>query len=174
MPRGSSPHARLAESAAKSFVLNKARLDTPEYLTDDLRGQRACYVSMFAKPGNRLRAHAGHIMPTCQNLAEEIITHTCQGISTSSHALRRTDLNNLSYVVTVLSPMERIAVPAQLAPDTFGLHIISDTGKQTTMLPGRPGIESSDDQLTTALREAGIDTTRDSYTMYRFSAERYE
>jgi hypothetical protein len=55
----------------------------------------------------------------------------------------------------------------------YGLYVRSDKNKTALLLPRRPGIDTADDQIATAIREARIDPKNETITMYRFSVVFY-
>jgi AMMECR1 domain-containing protein len=164
-------YSKLARSAAEEFVLHGTVLTPPPMLPSELLVQRACYVSVFQKPGRRLRGMAGSPMPSRASLAEEIIANTVEAITWQP---RRADLDGLEYAVAVISPLQRINDPAHLDPLRFGLYVRSERGQSAVVLPGRVGIETGDDQIATAIREAGIDMRRDVPSLYRFQVTWHE
>ncbi|MGH7930832.1 MAG: AMMECR1 domain-containing protein, partial [Candidatus Binatia bacterium] len=147
----------------------------PSPLPVEASRQRACYVSMYENPGRRLRFMHGSPLPRHRSLAEEVIMNTVEAIKRgASQGLRPIDLSYFSYGVAVLGPLERISSPAHLNPSFFGLYIRSDRNKSAIILPQRTGIETSEDQIATALREADIDANREGVTMYRFGVEYHD
>lgn len=88
--------------------------------------------------------------------------------------MRAIDAASYMYSVAVLGPLERITGPEHLTPPVWGLYVRSEKNKSAIILPHRPGIESADEQIATAIREAGIDTKNESMTMYRFAVTLYE
>lgn len=144
-------------------------------LLSELLIQRACYVSLLENPGRHLRAMFGELLPRQNCLAQEIITNTVSAIKYSrSTRIRRADLSYLVYSVAILGSLERISGPEHLDPDQFGLYIRSDRGKTAMLLPQRAGVETADDQIATALREAGVNLYQESITLYRFPVNYYE
>jgi len=164
-------YAKLARQAAEQYVTTQTRMSLPDVLPADLLLQRACYISILEKPGKIVRGHYGQPLPRATFLAEEIITNT---INALDPMLRRADLPSLEYVVGIVSHLQRISDPSHLNPDQFGLYVRSDTGKSMVMLPQRFGIETANDQIATAFREAGIDPRQEASTLYRFRVTWYE
>lgn len=169
-----SMYAKLAKSAAEHLVRANELLPLPDNLPGELYRQRACYVSILENPGRYLRAMAGQPLPRQATLAEEIIANTVNAIELSSHRIRQADLSYLSYQVALLGPLQRVSDPEHLDPIRFGLYVKSDRGKSALLLPHRAGVETPNDQIATALREAGIDTRREDATMYRFEVNYFD
>ena len=144
-------------------------------LPPELNRQQACYVYLYQKPGQRLRATYGHPLPRHSSLAEEIRGNIIQALSGSAFInVRRSDLTSLSYSVAALDPLQRISDMTHLDPHRYGLYVTSDRGKINVILPQRPGITTAQDQLATALREAGINHHQEAIAMYRFGVTYYE
>jgi AMMECR1 domain-containing protein len=169
-------YAKLARSAVEWYVKSRRLLDVPSHVPADLVQQRACYVYVFENPGRRLRALYGQPLPRCSSLVEEIITNATAalGSETAGRAIRRPELASLAYTVAILEPLQRISDAAQLDPYKFGLFVRSEQGKSTVLLPQRNGIETSQDQIATALRESGINLRQETATMYRFGVSYYD
>ncbi|MDP3997438.1 MAG: AMMECR1 domain-containing protein [Candidatus Andersenbacteria bacterium] len=159
-------YGKLAKQAAEYLVKSGNILPFPGVLLPDLRRQRACYVSIIENPGRRLRSMSGSVLPQTPNLAAEIIHNTSNALSACR--ITRPDLPNLRYSVALLGTLQRISDPSHLNPSLYGLYVTSDRGKSALLLPNRAGIETADDQIATALREAGILTRYESYSLYRF------
>lgn len=165
---------KLAQQAVEHFSSTNEPLPPPSYLPAELTRQRACYVSIFEKPGKQPRARHGSPLPLKANLAEEIIFHATEACRASARPLRRGDFGSLGYEVAILGPLERIGGPEHLNPMTFGLYVQSDQGRATVLLPQRTGIETAEDQVATALREIGLNPHHETYTLYRFSVAYFE
>jgi AMMECR1 domain-containing protein len=168
-------YIKLARSAAEHYIQSGELLPVPTYLTPELQWPAACYVSLLENPGKFVRARYGQPFARQPSLAQEIIWNTVQAISTSSSRLiRRIDLAYLAYAVAVVGPLERITDPSHLQPASYGLYLRSDRDKTAVILPRRAGIETGEDQIATAMREAGVDSHQESVNLYRFAVTFYE
>lgn len=166
---------KLAQQTAEQYVNDGTYLEIPPSLPPELSLQRACYVCIYDRPGRRLRGMHGHPLPRHPTLAQEIITNTVDAILLHPlGTIGRLDLRNFSYCVAVLGPLQRATVMKHLNPYIYGLYVLSDRGKSAVLLPQRTGIDTAEEQFATALREAGIDTQKESVTMYRFVTDYYE
>lgn len=166
---------KLAAETAEYFVKHGEYLPLNSFFPPELMRQRACYVSIFERPGKRLRWFFGQAMPSQPTLAQEIVCNTAAAISQAgSSRINRATLPHLQYTVAVVGPLQRVGGVAHLDPQNFGLYLTSDRGKSALILPQRAGIETADDQLATAMREAGINPRAEAITMYRFDVEHYD
>lgn len=166
---------KLAKTVAEHYIKTQTIpvLSSPQ--PPELLLQRACYVYLYQKPGQRLRAVFGRPLPQCNSLAHEITANTIAAISQAKHiAIRRADLSSITYSVAVLEAVQRINDYHHLDPHRYGLYLLSDKGKTSVILPQRPGIESAQDQFATALREAGINIRQEAITLYRFGVQYYD
>lgn len=118
---------------------------------------------------------AGHPLPRQPTLAQEIIMNTVAALKIlPTRRIRRADLTSLSYSVALLGPLQRVSDPAHLDPARFGLFVKTDRGKSALLLPRRAGVETANDQIATALREAKVDTHREEAVMYRFEVNYFD
>ena len=167
--------AKLAKTVAEHYIKTQTvpALSSPQ--PPELLLQRACYVYLYQKPGQRLRAVFGRPLPQHSHLAEEITANTITAITQAKHIkIRRADLPSIAYSVAVLDVVQRINDYHHLDPHRYGLYLISDHGKTTVILPQRPGIETAQDQFATALREAGINLRQETVSLYRFDVQYYD
>lgn len=166
---------KLAKQAAEHYVRYKEHVHVPAFLSAELLLQRACYVSIYERPGHHVRAMYGYPLPRHPSLAHEIIMNTTQAIRYQQvGSIRQLDLSHLLYGVSVLGPLQRVTSKEHLDPMRFGLYVRSDRDRSAVLLPQRTGIETSEEQIATAMREAGIDTRSEVLTMYRFAVDYYE
>jgi AMMECR1 domain-containing protein len=164
-------YVKLAKAAAEYFINKQEVLPLPSPVPSTLLAQRACYVSVFEKPGSWLRSAYGEPLPRYKSLAEEIIMNTVRAVD---GRVRRVDMPYLEFQVAVLGQLQRISDTKHLNPAVYGLYVRSERQKTAIILPNRVGIETADDQVGTALREAGITDKYESVTLYRFTVTYYE
>ncbi len=166
---------KLARTAAELYIKQGQILATPWPLPPEFASQRACYVSIFEKPGRHFRSMFGRALPQQSTLAQEIISNTIEAIHARvPNKFRPVDFPYLVFSVAVVGPMERITSSVHLNPMQYGLYIRSDREKSSIILPQRTGIETGEDQIATAMREAGVDQNHESISMYRFHVTHYD
>lgn len=165
---------KLAATTAETLIRHGQIIAPPEHLGPLLATQSACYVTILENPGRMFRAQYGTTMPRKNTLAEEIINNTVLAVESAYNPLRPIDVGYLMYRIAVLSAMERISQPEHITPGVHGLLIRSDKGKSAVILPGRVGIDTADEQIATAYREAGINARSEFATLYRFNVVTYE
>lgn len=174
-PVQTSLYTRLAADAVAYYVKEQEYLPLASNLAPELHRQQACYVTLFDNPGRRPRALCGQPLPQQPTLAHEIVANTVGAmLANPARTISRGDLRSLSYSVALVGHLHRIGDAAQLDPAVHGLLVQSDRGKSALLLPQRAGIETAQDQVATALREAGIVSKQETVTMYRFTVEHYD
>ncbi len=171
---GGGLHSRIAMQAAEHYVRTGGYLPIPQMLPRELAVQKACVVSIIQQPGRHVRGSFGTPLPRSPILAQEIITNTVEAIVRNNIHMRPIDASSYRYAVGVFGPLERITSKEHLKPLEYGLYVRSDKGKTALLLPRRVGIETADDQIATAIREARIDSKNEDVTMYRFSVTFYD
>jgi AMMECR1 domain-containing protein len=165
-------YAKLARHAVEHMVKQGEPLPPSVAVPPHLQRQQACFVTLLENPGRRPWAMFGYAMPRYPTLAQEIINHaTAILVSTQRRRIVRSDLPNLRFSVAVLGSLQRVSDSEHLDPLRYGLFVSSDRGKSALLLPQRIGVETPNDQIATALREAAIDPRQEVVTMYRFDVE---
>jgi AMMECR1 domain-containing protein len=163
---------KLAKNVAEHYIQTHSAPSLTNQVVDELKVQKACYVYLYQKAGQRLRAMHGQPLPRCSTLADEITANTLKAIDDST--VHRADLSSLLYSVAVLEAIARVSNISHLDPSTCGLYIVSDRGKSAVMLPERLGIDTPQEQYATALRESGIQDGHETVSMYKFGVNYYE
>ncbi len=167
-------YTQLAQKTANHYIKKGEILCLPSSSNTDFLPQKACYVSIFDKPGKRLRAYYGTILPRQPSLAEEIIVNTIYALKNNrGRKVSQADLSSISFSVSLVGNLQRISSLLQLDPQNYGIFVSSEKSKSAILLPCRLGITTPQDQLATALREAKIKEYQESYTIYRFDVENY-
>jgi uncharacterized protein (TIGR00296 family) len=128
-----------------------------------------------SKQVSGLRGCIGTILPTKENIAEEIIQNA---ISACSQDLRfspiaKEELPNITIKVDILSEPEPVESEKVIDPKVHGVIVKSEDGKSGLLLPDLPGIKSSLQQISIAKNKAGI-LPEDKFFLYRFTVERHE
>lgn len=169
-----SMYVKLVRGAVEQYVRSQEITAVPTAMPQELQRQCACYVSVFEDPGKRLRSWYGEPLPRWPTLAEEIIMNTVAALRVpTARQLHRAELPYLSYSVGLVGPLTRVSDETHLDPVTYGLYVRADSGKAALLLPQRAGIETAQDQIGAALREANIERV-ELFTMYRFPVTFYD
>lgn len=166
-------YSKIAKQAAEHYAKTGEYLDITFPLPQEFQRQKACYVAIGEEPGHITRAMYGTPLPRMPYLAQEIVRNTVDAIIQYQLSMQPLQSMHYTYTVGVLGFMERITSREHLMPLVYGLYIRSDTNKSAVLLPRRVGIETADDQIATAIREAHIDPHHEVVTMYRFPVTFY-
>ena len=159
---------KLARQAAEHYARTGDYLPLPYSMPHEAMLQKACFVSIIETLGHRLKGSHGSVLPCNAFLAQEIVANTVEAIIRNNIRMRPVDASSYIYEVGVLGPIERITSKEHLNPSLYGLYIRSDKNKTAAILPNRRGIDTPQEQIATAIREAAIHSTAESVTMYRF------
>lgn len=166
-------YVRLARHTLETYVINRKVIKRPESLSNDLTRKRAGVFVSLKLDGN-LRGCIGTISPTRDNIADEIIQNT---ISAGAEDPRfppvyEDELKRLVYSVDVLGEPEKIQSLDQLNPEKYGV-IVTKGHKRGLLLPNLEGVDTAEEQLSIALKKAGISPTED-YVLERFEVVRHK
>lgn len=166
-------YVRLARQSIEYYTKNKRIMPTPKNLSKVLLNTRAGVFVSIKKDGN-LRGCIGTTGPTTKCIAEEIIQNAVSACS-RDHRFQRVEdgeLGALVYSVDVLFPAESIKGKSDLDVNRYG--VIVRCGKRSgLLLPALSGINTVDEQISIALRKAGIGAD-EPYTLERFEVVRHK
>ena len=168
----SDDYVKLARESLECFVKKGKVLDIPEWVPlDALTRQAGAFVSVH-KMG-QLRGCIGTILPTKDNLAEEIIHNAISAASKDYRfsPITEDELKWLDINVDVLSEPERIASTDELDVKRYGV-IVESGYKRGLLLPDLEGVDTVDEQVSIAMKKGGI-TREDNLQLYRFEVVRH-
>lgn len=163
-------YVALAAAAVEAFARRKEVIDAPRPLPESMTRRAGVFVSL--KKGRTLRGCIGTFLPTCNNLAEEIIQNAVRAASTDPRFLpvSPNELRDLTYAVDVLSPPEPCRA-ADLDPKRYGV-IVEHGGRRGLLLPDLPEVDTAVTQLQIARMKAGI-APDEPVSLHRFTVERH-
>ncbi len=168
----SDDYVKLARESLEYFVKRGKVLDIPEWVPlDTLTRQAGTFVSVH-KMG-QLRGCIGTILPTKDNLAEEIIHNAISAASKDYRfsPITEDELKWLDINVDVLSEPERIASTDELDVKRYGV-IVESGYKRGLLLPDLEGVDTVEEQVSIAMRKGGI-RPEDKIQLYRFEVVRH-
>ena len=121
-----------------------------------------------------LRGCIGTILPTRENIAEEIIQNAVSACSEDPRfsPVTRRELPYLALSVDVLGKPENIDGPEELDVHRYGV-IVSKGSRRGLLLPDLDGVDSVDQQIRIAKQKAGIDPSEKDVTLQRFEVIRH-
>ena len=165
-------YVKLAKYSVENFVKNRKMAKLYDTIPDELISKKAgVFVSL--KMNGNLRGCIGTIGPTKKNIAEEILENSVTAAvgDLRFDPVREEELEQLVYSVDVLSEPEWIQSKDLLDPNIYGV-IVTTGFKRGLLLPNLEGIDSVDEQISIALRKAGIKSDEE-YKMERFKVVRH-
>lgn len=132
-----------------------------------------CFVSLHLKNNNELRGCIGTILPTCKNLAAEIINNAISACSDPRFLpVEKSEIDNLDISVDVLSEPEPIQSINSLDPKKYGVIVKAQDGRTGLLLPDLEGVDDAAYQIAIARGKAGIQPNEPVF-LYRFTVDRY-
>lgn len=162
----------LARRSVETFLKEKRTLVPPEYISGRLAERAGVFVSIKKRNGE-LRGCVGTVTPTRSTIAEEIIYNAVAAATQDSRfaPVRLEEMDELTFSVDILSPLEPVSGPGELDPKRYGVMVESKDGRRGLLLPDLPGIDTAEQQVALAMKKAQLGPgTPVKY--YRFTVER--
>ena len=171
--RNEDPWVRLARAEVEAWVCARKRIDLPADLPAEMLTERAGVFVSLHKEG-RLRGCIGTIRPTRDSVAEEIIENAVSAASRDPRfePVRESELDALEISVDVLGTAEKIGSKEELDVKRYGV-IVTKGSKRGLLLPDLDGVDTVDEQISIALRKAGMSEREKGYTLERFEVIRH-
>ena len=147
---------RLARAVIEAWIGARKKLPLPADLPAELLDRRAgVFVSLHRE--GRLRGCIGTIRPVRGSIAEEIAANAVSAATEDPRfpPVGPEELESLEISVDVLSAPEEIASRAELDVKRYGV-IVSKGSRSGLLLPDLDGVDTVDEQVSIALRKAGI------------------
>lgn len=164
---------RLARKTLESYVLSHKKIRKTEVADEELLKRKAgVFVSL--KLDGQLRGCIGTIAPTTGCIADEIIQNAISAGTEDPrfYPVSEEELPLLVYSVDVLGEPEPIESMDELDPVTYGV-IVTKGSRRGLLLPNLEGIDTSQQQVSIALKKAGI-SEDENYSMERFEVVRHK
>ncbi len=171
--RNEDAYVRLARTAVNTWITEGRRPELPSGLPDEMFCERAGVFVSLHKDG-QLRGCIGTIEAARRNIADEIIEN---GISAATRdprfrAVQPNELEALEISVDVLGMPEKIRSKDELDVKRYGV-IVSKGHRRGLLLPNLDGVDSVDEQVSIALKKAGLSEREKNYEMERFEVVRH-
>ncbi len=166
-------YVKLARYAVENYVKTRRMATLYDDIPYELLSQQAGVFVSLKKYG-MLRGCIGTIKPTKDNIAEEILEIAVASAvgDLRFEPVKEGELTEIIYSVDVLSPPEPIGSKEMLDQNLYGV-IVSNGMKKGLLLPNLEGVDSVDEQISIALRKAGIGP-EENYNLQRFKVERHK
>lgn len=165
------PVVELAKKAVEEYVKNRRVISVPETLTPEMRERAGVFVSI--KKHGQLRGCIGTFVPSCKNVAEEIIRNAICSATEDPRfpPVQEEELDDLSYSVDILSQPEKVKDLNDLDPKRYGV-IVASGGRRGLLLPDLEGVDTVEEQIRIARLKAGI-FEGEKIDIFRFEVRRY-
>ena len=165
-------YVALARESLAHYLDTERELPVPEDLPDEMVNRRAGVFVSLKKDGE-LRGCIGTIQGVQRNIACEIIRNA---VSSGIYDPRfpqvsREELARIICTVDVLGEPEPVASEEELDAKRYGV-IVSCGRRRGLLLPNLEGVDTVEQQISIALRKAGIDEDED-YQVERFEVVRH-
>lgn len=165
-------YVRLARKTLESYVLQGDKIERPDVLPAEMLDNRAgVFVSL--KMNGQLRGCIGTVSATTASVADEIIQNAISAgfEDPRFNPVTKKELNKIQYSVDVLKESEPIESINSLDVKKYGV-IVRKGMKSGLLLPNLDGVDTPEEQVSIALKKAGINPDED-YTMERFEVTRH-
>lgn len=169
----SDPYVRLARESLTAFLNTGAQMkNIPDYVTTEMKESKRG-VLVYMKKNGELRGCIGTILPTTGSIAEEIIRNAvAAGINDPRFTeVEKNELMDIDFSVDVLTE-PKPATFKDLDPKEYGV-IVNTKLKSGLLLPNLEGVDTVEDQLSIALRKAGIESDEE-YSIQKFKVNRHK
>ncbi len=173
------PYVRLARFSLESYITMGKRIKRSdlkgekwEDMPDVIFTQKAGAFVSIHKDGV-LRGCIGTILPTCENVADEIMQNAISASTNDPRfpMIKESELESLEISVDVLDTPEPINSPDQLDVKRYGV-IVTSGRKRGLLLPNLDGVDSIPQQIEIACQKAGI-RDDEEYSLERFEVIRH-
>lgn len=175
------PYIQLARKAVETYIKsNKITKSKEARLPSELLTKKAgIFVSIYKKTKENaltLRGCIGTFLPTQKNIATEIIKNAISAATEDNRfaPVTENELANFSYSIDLLSPPEPVKNIEELDPKKYGIIVKAEDGRTGLLLPDLPRVDQREQQIAIASSKAGIDPTRESVEIFRFTVERHK
>ncbi len=171
--RNEDAWVRLARAEVEAWVRERRKIEPPADLPAEMLSAKAGVFVSLHKDG-RLRGCIGTIEPARRCVAEEIIENAISASSRDPRfsPVRKDELESLEISVDVLAPPEKIRSKDELDVRRYGV-IVTKGRNRGLLLPNLDGVDTVEEQLSIALRKAGLSEREKSYEMERFEVVRH-
>ena len=168
-------YVKLAVNAMNAWITDKEIIAVPEGLPDEMYTERkGAFVSIHEY--GELRGCIGTILPTRQNLAEEIIRNAISACSKDPRfeAIRKEEIPYLEVSVDVLSRPEEIGQDrSKLDVRKYGVICSVPDGRRGLLLPDLEGVDDVKTQIHIACNKGNIDEEDPELQLSRFEVIRH-
>jgi len=166
-------YVKLARESLEYYVKHRKPMPVPEGLPEEMYTKRAGVFVSLHKDGE-LRGCIGTVVPQKKNIEEEIIKNAISAgfEDPRFEPVEEYELMDIEYSVDVLTPPQPVKSKQELNPKKYGV-IVKKGYRSGLLLPDLEGVDTVEEQISIALRKAGISSDED-YTIEKFEVERHK
>lgn len=166
------PMVRLAKQAIETYIKKGCAIEPPVELTAEMKQKAGVFVCI--KIHGELRGCIGTFMPSCENVAKEIIKNSICAATQDPRFLcvQPGELEALEYSVDVLSEPEEVRGIEELNPKKYGV-IVSKGQRKGLLLPDLEGVDTVEEQLRIVKMKAGLSPDAEDIKIFRFEVRRH-
>ncbi|MDI3310281.1 MAG: AmmeMemoRadiSam system protein A [Thermoanaerobacterium sp.] len=166
-------YVKLARESLEYYLKNNRIMSVPNGLPEEMIKTKAGVFVSLHKDGE-LRGCIGTIYPSKNNIAEEIIRNAVSAGTEDPrfYPVELDELDDIVYSVDVLTKPEPVKSKDELDAKKYGV-IVKSGYKSGLLLPDLDGVDTVDQQISIALRKAGI-APDEKYTLERFQVVRHK
>ena len=166
------PYVRLARDTITEYFISGNVINVPSDLPSEMLSEASgVFVSLHLK--GELRGCIGTMVPTCENIAMEIIRNSISSATKDPRfsPLTAEELKDLEINVDVLTMPEPVGSTDELDPSKYGV-IVTSGYKRGLLLPDLEGVDTVEDQIMICKAKAGI-LPIEKITLQRFEVVRH-
>jgi AmmeMemoRadiSam system protein A/AmmeMemoRadiSam system protein B len=171
---GEDDYVRLARHSVETFVTTKKPASLPGELPAAMKEERhGAFVSLHLN--GELRGCIGTILPTRQNVAEEILYNGIAACSEDPRfsPVRPEELQDLEYSVDILEEPEPVSGPEELDVRKYGVIVqAASDHRRGLLLPDLEGVDTVEKQIRIA-RQKGRIGAAEPIRLWRFTVTRH-
>ncbi|TAL23514.1 MAG: AmmeMemoRadiSam system protein A [Nitrospirae bacterium] len=166
------PIVKLAKQAIETYIKKGCAIELPVELMPEMKEKAGVFVCI--KIQGELRGCIGTFMPSCENVAKEIIKNSICAATQDPRFLcvQPGELDALEYSVDVLSAPEEVKGLKELNPKKYGV-IVSKGQRKGLLLPDLEGVDTVEEQLRIVKMKAGLSPDDEDVKVFRFEVKRY-
>ncbi len=167
-----NPLVELAKKTIETYIKEKKIINPPETLTQEMRQKAGVFVSLKKK--GQLRGCIGTFVPTCENVAQEIIRNAIESAFSDPRfpPVTRDEFDELEISVDILTEPQAVSSIKELDAKRFGI-IVKSGNRRGLLLPDLSGVDTPEMQIEIAKRKAGIGPD-EPVELYKFEVKRYK
>lgn len=166
-------YVRLARASVEHYIRTGTVLRMPSDLPAELTDRRAGVFVSIHEHG-MLRGCIGTIQPCTDSVACEIIDNAVSASTRDPRfeSIGEDELQSLEISVDVLGDAEEVASMDELDPKRYGV-IVTKGMRRGLLLPDLEGVDTVEEQVSIAMRKAGIPAGTGDIMLERFEVVRH-